>query len=76
MTSEVPTAATPPARPRGAAVLRGVHGVASLRALTTAFETEHGLTLRPDGLTADETSLAGRLVEEKYATAEWLTGPA
>ena len=45
-------------------------------ALTTAFETEHGLTLRPDGLTADETSLAGRLVEEKYATAEWLTGPA
>ena len=40
MTSEVPTAATPPARPRGAAVLRGVHGVASLRALTTAFESE------------------------------------
>ena len=45
-------------------------------ALATAFEREHGLRLGPDGLTADETARAARLVGEKYATAEWLAGPA
>ena len=45
-------------------------------ALAAAFETEHGITLRPDGLTADETALAERLVREKYATEAWLVGPA
>ena len=45
-------------------------------ALAQAFEGEHGLRLTPDGLTADETAHAARLVEEKYATAEWLAGPA
>src|SRR2546429_477887 len=44
-------------------------------ALAHAFEREHGLRLRADGLTADETAHAARLVEEKYATAEWLAGP-
>ena len=44
-------------------------------ALAAAFETEHGITLRPDGLTADETALAERLVREKYATDTWLVGP-
>src|SRR5256885_3929056 len=39
-------------------------------ALAHAFEREHGLRLRADGLTADETAHAARLVEEKYATAE------
>jgi len=45
-------------------------------ALAAAFEAEHGLVLQPDGLTVGETALIGRLVGEKYATAEWLTGPA
>ena len=44
-------------------------------ALAHAFEREHGLRLRADGLTADETAHAARLVAEKYATAEWLAGP-
>src|SRR2546422_545426 len=44
-------------------------------ALAHAFEREHGLRLRADGLTADETAHAARLVEEKYTTAEWLAGP-
>ena len=44
-------------------------------ALTAAFEREHGLDLRPDGLTPDETVTVTRLVEEKYTTAEWLAGP-
>jgi len=44
-------------------------------ALAAAFETEHGLSLRPDGLTADETMLVARLVREKYATDAWLVGP-
>lgn len=43
--------------------------------LAAAFEAEHRILLRPDGLTTDETALADRLVGEKYATAEWLTGP-
>jgi lipoate-protein ligase A len=45
-------------------------------ALASAFAGEHGLALRPDGLTPEETGAVERLVSEKYATAEWLAGPA
>jgi len=44
--------------------------------LAAAFEAEHGLALRPDGLTAAEMALVERLVGEKYATDAWLAGPA
>jgi len=47
-----------------------------VQALAAAFEREHGLDLRPDGLSADETAAVERLVREKYATEAWLTGPA
>ncbi len=43
-------------------------------ALAAAFEREHGLELRPDGLAKDETAAVERLVREKYATDAWLTG--
>ena len=46
------------------------------QALAAAFEREHGLKLRPDGLSADETAAVERLVREKYASETWLTGPA
>jgi lipoate-protein ligase A len=45
-------------------------------ALTAAFETEHGLTLRPGGLTADEMASVERLVTDRYASADWLATPA
>ncbi len=45
-------------------------------ALAAAFEREHGLDLRPDGLDADEAASVERLARDKYATAAWLTGPA
>ncbi len=45
-------------------------------ALAAAFEREHGLDLRPDGLTADEIASVERLARGKYATDAWLTGPA
>ncbi len=45
-------------------------------ALAAAFEREHGLDLRPDGLTAGETAAVERLVREKYATDEWFRGLA
>jgi lipoate-protein ligase A len=45
-------------------------------ALAAAFETEHGIRLRPDGLSAHETASVERLVGEKYATDAWLAGPA
>lgn len=44
--------------------------------LAAAFEMEHGIELRPGGLSADETAAVAGLVTEKYATAEWLAGPA
>ena len=44
-------------------------------ALAAAFETEHAIDLRPDGLAADEIAVVERLVREKYATDVWLTGP-
>jgi len=46
------------------------------QALAAAFEGEHGLDLRPEGLTAEETEAVERLVREKYATDAWLCGPA
>lgn len=45
-------------------------------ALAAAFEAEHGLDLRPDGLTGDEAAMVERLVEGKYATEAWLRGRA
>ena len=43
-------------------------------ALAAAFEAEHGLTLRPGGLSHDEHTLVERLVDDKYATDAWLFG--
>ncbi len=40
-------------------------------ALGAAFETEHGLTLTPGGLSVDEVEAMERLVRDKYATPEW-----
>ena len=42
-------------------------------AIATAFEAEHGLTLRPDGLSAEEAHDVERLVAERYGTEAWLT---
>jgi lipoyl(octanoyl) transferase len=44
-----------------------------VQALVEAFEAEHGLTLAPAGLSAEETALVERLVQDKYATDAWLT---
>ncbi len=41
-------------------------------ALAEAFETEHGLRLKPDGLTSEEMETTERLVREKYTTDTWL----
>jgi lipoate-protein ligase A len=43
-------------------------------ALTDAFAEEHGLTLRPDGLTDAEAQRVEALVRDKYATDAWLAG--
>jgi lipoate-protein ligase A len=45
-------------------------------ALAAAFEREHRIDLRPDGLDEREIATVERLVREKYATDAWLTGPA
>ena len=45
-------------------------------ALERAFEEEHGLTLHPGGLDADEAERAEALVGEKYGTDAWLAGTA
>ncbi|HEY7647870.1 MAG TPA: lipoate--protein ligase family protein [Methylomirabilota bacterium] len=45
-------------------------------ALEAAFEGEHGLTLTPGGLTAEETARMESLVRGRYATEAWLAGPA
>ena len=45
-------------------------------ALAAAFEREHGLDVRPDGLDADEAAAVERLVRDKYASEAWLTGAA
>jgi len=46
------------------------------RALTDAFETEHGVTLVPGGLSADETARVETLVGERYGRATFLAVPA
>jgi lipoate-protein ligase A len=45
-------------------------------ALVGAFEAEHGLDLRPGGLTPDEAAQVEALAREKYATEAWLAGLA
>ena len=45
-------------------------------ALASAFEDEHGLTLRPGGLSVDEAAAAEALAHDKYATDAWLAGIA
>jgi lipoate-protein ligase A len=45
-------------------------------ALTAAFEREHGLDLRPGGLTDQETERVATLVSERYASPDWLATPA
>lgn len=45
-------------------------------ALRDAFEAEHGLALRPGGLTEDETARVERLVRERYGREAFLTAPA
>jgi lipoate-protein ligase A len=49
---------------------------ACVTALTAAFEAEHGLDLRPGGLTTDEAAQVDTLAREKYATEAWLAGLA
>ncbi len=43
-------------------------------ALTAAFEAEHGVDVRPGGLTPAEAAEVEMLARDKYATAAWLAG--
>jgi lipoate-protein ligase A len=43
-----------------------------MHALAEAFEAEHGLRLKPDGLSSDEIEATEKLAREKYATASGL----
>jgi lipoyl(octanoyl) transferase len=43
-------------------------------ALAAAFEEEHGLALKPDGLTAEEMARVEALVRDRYASDAWLAG--
>jgi lipoate-protein ligase A len=45
-------------------------------AIAEAFEAEHGIALRPGGLTEGEAAQAEALAREKYATDAWLAGHA
>jgi len=45
-------------------------------ALTRAFESEHGLDLRPGGLSDDETERVAVLVTDRYASPAWLAASA
>lgn len=45
-------------------------------ALAEAFEREHGLHLRPGGLSAEETERVATLVTERYASPAWLATSA
>ena len=49
---------------------------ACVSAIAAAFEAEHGIELRPGGLTEAEAEAAERLAREKYATEAWLAGLA
>jgi lipoate-protein ligase A len=44
--------------------------------LARAFEAEHGLTLRPGGLTVGEMRDVERLVADRYGSRAWLMGAA
>ena len=46
------------------------------RALAEAFEAEHGLTLIPGGLSADESARVAALVGERYGRETFLAEPA
>ena len=45
-------------------------------ALARAFEQEHGLDLRPGGLSAEETARVAALVSDRYASPGWLAASA
>ena len=45
-------------------------------ALAAAFGAEHGLDLRPGGLSEDESERVETLVRERYAAPAWLVAPA
>src|SRR5580765_1933070 len=45
-------------------------------ALAGAFEQEHDLTLRPGGLSEEETTRVSTLVTDRYASPDWLATPA
>jgi lipoate-protein ligase A len=45
-------------------------------ALTQAFEREHDLDLRPQGLSDQETDRVGSLVSDRYASPAWLATSA
>jgi len=45
-------------------------------ALARAFEQEHGLDLRPGGLSAEETARVAALVSDRYASPAWLAASA
>jgi hypothetical protein len=45
-------------------------------ALGAAFEAEHGLVLKPGGLSAEEAGQVAALVAGKYGTEAWLLGAA
>jgi lipoate-protein ligase A len=45
-------------------------------ALGAAFEAEHDLALKPDGLTAGELARVEELTRTRYATDRWLSGVA
>ena len=45
-------------------------------ALARAFEQEHGLDLRPGGLSEDEAARVAALVADRYASPAWLATPA
>ncbi|HYE93122.1 MAG TPA: biotin/lipoate A/B protein ligase family protein [Terriglobales bacterium] len=49
---------------------------ACAEALGAAFEAEHGIVLRPGGLTVQEADEVARLARDKYATEAWLAGRA
>jgi lipoate-protein ligase A len=47
---------------------------ACVSTIASAFEAEHGIALRPGGLTEAEATEAETLARDKYATDAWLAG--
>jgi lipoate-protein ligase A len=63
------------------ATLAGAMGYAPgwsecVAAIAAAFDAEHGIDLRPGGLSADEAAQVETLARERYATDAWLAGIA